>query len=75
VLFFAFLGSIQGFAMIQIFTQGGPGYSTYVPAFQMYKKIAEGDFGYASAIGMILFMIVMAGTAINQYFRRRTEAV
>ena len=42
LLFFAFAGSIQGFANILIFTRGGPGYSTYVPALQMYLQIASG---------------------------------
>ena len=63
LLFFAFAGSIQSFANILIFTRGGPGYSTYVPALQMYLQIASGgDFGYASAIGTILFALIFAGT-------------
>ena len=41
LLFFAFAGSIQGFANILIFTRGGPGYATYVPALQMYLQIAR----------------------------------
>jgi ABC-type sugar transport system permease subunit len=73
ILFFSFLGSVQGFGTILIFTRGGPGYSTYVPGLQMFLKIAEGDFGYASAIGMILFAIVMVGTALR-FVRRGAEA-
>jgi ABC-type sugar transport system permease subunit len=65
LLFFAFAGSIQGFANILIFTRGGPGYATYVPALQMYLQIASGgDFGYASAIGTILFAVIFVGTLL-----------
>jgi ABC-type sugar transport system permease subunit len=69
ILFFTFLGSIQGFGNILIYTRGGPGYATYVPGLQMFLKIAEGDFGYASAIGMILFAMVMLGTALRFVWR------
>ncbi len=61
--------------MIQIYTQGGPGYATYVPAFQMYKKIAEGDFGYASSIGMILFVDRHPRNRAQRRFRRRSEDI
>lgn len=73
ILFFSFLGSIQGFANILIYTRGGPGYATYVPGLQMFLKIAEGDFGYASAIGMILFALVMIGTALR-FVRRGAQS-
>ena len=65
LLFFAFAGAIQGFASILIFMRGGPGYATYVPALQMYLQIASGgDFGYASAIGTILFVLIFVGTLV-----------
>jgi ABC-type sugar transport system permease subunit/outer membrane protein assembly factor BamB len=71
LLFFAFAGSLQGFANIWIFTRGGPGYATYVPALQMYSQIAEaGEFGYASAIGVILFAVVLAGSLVILRARR-----
>lgn len=71
LLFFAFTGAIQGFAHIYIYTRGGPGYATYVPALQMYLKIADGgDFGYASAIGVLLFGLIFLGTVVILRFRR-----
>jgi ABC-type sugar transport system permease subunit len=71
LLFFAFTGAIQGFANIYIYTRGGPGYATYVPALQMYLKIADGgDFGYASAIGVLLFGLIFLGTVVILRFRR-----
>lgn len=68
--FFAFSGAIQGFAHIFIYTRGGPGYATYVPGLQMYYRITDGDFGYASAIGVVLFALVLLGTLFILRFRR-----
>ena len=59
VLFFTFLGSIQGFAGIFVLTGGGPGTATYVPALEMYVMISRSaEFGYASAIGFALAALV-----------------
>ncbi len=73
--FFSFSGAIQGFAHIFIYTRGGPGYATYVPGLQMYYRITEGDFGYASAIGVVLFMMVLIGTIFILRFRREAFEV
>jgi ABC-type sugar transport system permease subunit len=74
LLFFAIVGTVQGFASIFILTRGGPGTATYVPALQMYLRIADGDFGYASAIGVVLFVVIMILTVFVLRFRRN-EAV
>lgn len=70
LLFFAITGAIQGFALIYILTRGGPGYATYVPPLQMYLRISNGDFGYASAIGIILFILILVLTLFVLRFRR-----
>jgi ABC-type sugar transport system permease subunit len=70
LLFFATVGAVQGFAGVFILTRGGPGTATYVPALQMYLRIAEGDFGYASAIGVVLFVMIMLLTLFILRFRR-----
>ena len=75
LLFFTFVGSVQSFGGIYLFTGGGPGYATSVPALQMYKQIAGGEFGYASAIGVILFSLIIVGTVINLRFRRSAEVI
>jgi ABC-type sugar transport system permease subunit len=72
LIFFAFSGAIQGFAHIFIYTRGGPGYATYVPGLQMYFQIANGEFGYASAIGVVLFAMVFLGTIFILRFRRQS---
>jgi ABC-type sugar transport system permease subunit len=70
LLFFAIAGTVQGFVSIFILTRGGPGMTTYIPALQMYMRIADGDFGYASAVGVILFLIILVATFLVLRLRR-----
>ncbi len=75
LVFFAFNGAVSGFEHIFVFTRGGPGIATYVPGLQMYFRIAEGEFGYASAIGAVLFIIVFVGTLVLVGNRRFSLAL
>ncbi len=70
-----FIGSIQDFTSVLVFTGGGPGIATYVPALQMFFQTAEGmNLGYASAIGVFLFALVLAATLLNnRLFRSRED--
>lgn len=70
VTFFAVISAVEGFASIFILTRGGPGYTTYVPALQMYERIGTGDLGYASTIGVVLFVMILAVTIFILRFRR-----
>lgn len=47
------------FSLIFVMTTGGPGYGTTTLEFFVYQKaFAQGVFGYAAAIGVVLFVIV-----------------
>lgn len=70
LLFFAIAGTVQGFVAIFILTRGGPGMTTYIPALQMYMRISDGDFGYASAVGVILFLFILVATFLVLRLRR-----
>ncbi|HEX4203621.1 MAG TPA: PQQ-binding-like beta-propeller repeat protein [Ktedonobacteraceae bacterium] len=72
LLFFVLAGTVQGFVDIFVLTKGGPGTVTYVPALQMYFNLSDGHFGYASAIGIILFIIIVVPTVFVLRFRRQT---
>lgn len=72
LLFFVLAGTVQGFVDIFVLTKGGPGTITYVPALQMYFNLSDGHFGYASAIGIILFIIIIVPTVFVLRFRRQT---
>lgn len=73
ILFFAYVASIQSFANIWIFTRGGPGSATYVPGLQMFIKVSEGNYGYASAIGVVLFLMAFIGTVLNFRFGKKVD--
>jgi ABC-type sugar transport system permease subunit len=75
VSFFAVVGSVEGFASIFVLTNGGPGTATYVPALEMYARIGSGDLGYASAIGVLLFTVIVAATMFILRFRRSAMEV
>ena len=75
------IGVIQSFQSILVMTQGGPGYATMVPGLRLLNAAiprshaAEApQMGYGSAIGVILFIIIMAITILNmRIFRSGTE--
>ncbi len=72
---------IQTFQSILVMTQGGPGYATMVPGLRLFyaavpkSHAAEApQMGYGSAIGVVLFVIIMAVTILNmRLFRSGAE--
>ena len=57
-----------------VMTSGGPGYATYVPALHMYlAAFANSRFGYACAMAVVLFIIVMILTLISNRLKSETE--
>ncbi len=74
LIVFVFIGSIQDFTNVLVFTGGGPGNATYVPALQMFMQTAEGaNLGYASAVGVVLFAFVFGATVLNLKLIRERE--
>ena len=56
----------QRFDLFLVLTDGGPGYSTMVPALHLYQSAFNFlEFGYASAIGVIMFVIMLGLTVLN----------
>ena len=54
------------FPLIYTLTAGGPGYSTYTVDFDLYKEaFANGRFGYASAMGIALLVLIGAVSAVT----------
>jgi len=68
---FVVLGSIKGFEIIMILTNGGPEGSTDVIGLYMFN-LAFGkeyhNYGYASAVGMFLFVILVGAKIIIDKF-------
>lgn len=67
----AVITSGQNIVTPLVMTHGGPGYSTYTVSLYMYETAVEyGEFGYSMAIALMLFVVILALTAINQRFIR-----
>jgi multiple sugar transport system permease protein len=66
VLVITVTGSFQVFDTVAVTTRGGPGNATRVLQFYIYQKgFTQGEFGYASALAVILF-IILAAVALFQ---------
>jgi len=65
------IGGIQSFEAIYILTTGGPGFESKVPGLWMYQNaFMYQRMGYACAIGVILFLLILALTILNlRYFK------
>jgi multiple sugar transport system permease protein len=65
------------FALVFTVTEGGPGYATTPFDLMIYRKAFEsGELGYASALSVILFLIVLAISALQlRTFDRLTTDV
>lgn len=68
------IASLQSFALIIVMTKdGGPANATNVAAFEMYQQAFHfGSFGPASAMAMVLFLIIFAVTLLQLWISRRT---
>jgi ABC-type sugar transport system permease subunit/outer membrane protein assembly factor BamB len=66
LLILGFISAVQTFELVYLTTGGGPGDSTYTPALELYYMAMRMDkMGVASAIGMVLFAIILVGTILN----------
>jgi len=66
------IGSLEVFAPVQLLTGGGPGDSTNVLPFLLFRTaFVSQQFGYASAIGVVLFAIILGLTLLQWFTRRR----
>ena len=74
LLILGFIGSVQEFQSIFLTTGGGPGNVTYTPALELYyQAVRFNNFGLASAMGTVLFLVILGGTIF--YMRTVTSAV
>lgn len=66
------VGSLQVFAQIAVLTSGGPGNSTTVLVYYLYQQAFQlKDFGYGSAIAILLFVIVLILTLAQWAGRKK----
>ena len=56
-------------------TGGGPGYSTYTVSFYLFANAFEyGKMGYACAMSVIMFIIIMTVTMIQDKVMNKSVA-
>lgn len=75
VLVLSVIGTLGTFDEIYVMTAGGPGTSTSVPAYLIWRRLFQtGEVGSAAALGLVLMLIVFAVTfAINRLLERGAE--
>ena len=67
-----FIGSVQDYGGVYLLTGGGPGYATYVPGLELYYAATKfGQYGYACAMGLVMFIVILIGSIINM--RMKTQ--
>lgn len=65
----SFIALMQEYGTQLIITGGGPGYTTWVPGWHLYQMAFVHDrMGYASAIGVVMFVVLMLFTVSIRKF-------
>lgn len=75
VLVFTAINMVQQFALFLVLTDGGPGNATLVPGLYLYHTAFTFlRFGYASAIGVLLFLVLLLLAIVSlRLGRQRTQ--
>lgn len=70
------IGCFQVFDQMYIISggTGGPLNSTMTVVLDLFNQATSGNMGYASAIGIALFVVILILTMIQKYFFEREEA-
>lgn len=70
IVVMGFIGGLQGgFEQARIMTGGGPAGTTTTLAYYIYNKaFVEYQMGYASAVSLVLFLMILAVTLVNWKF-------
>lgn len=71
-IFLSMIGSLQLFDMVWVTTKGGPVGATNTMAVYMIQY-GQGQYGYGSAIAVILFVISLAVALVYQRFAMRRD--
>lgn len=68
------ISSFQVFTPVKVMTQGGPGTSTSVLVYYIYKSaFTNNDIGYACAMAWVLFGLVFVASAVRMIVSKKKE--
>jgi len=74
VLMMVVIQCFKVYDIVFMITQGGPGTSTYVLVYDIYQvAFKELRYGYASAISMVLFALVLIITILQFHIEKRKK--
>lgn len=66
------IGSMKVFEMVMVLTEGGPGYTTEVFYTYIRSMFSSGEMGYATAVNMVLFVLVtVIGVPVLMAMKKR----
>lgn len=66
------IGSMKVFEMVMVLTEGGPGYTTEVFYTYIRSMFSSGEFGYATAVNIVLFiMVTVIGVPVLMVMKKR----
>jgi raffinose/stachyose/melibiose transport system permease protein len=70
------VAALRVFDLVFVTTRGGPGEATLVTGFLIYRTaFVQKNYGYASAIAIVLTVIIMAISLLIRRFQRQNEQV
>jgi ABC-type sugar transport system permease subunit len=76
IIVYATISALQVFGSIFILTGGGPVYATTTIAFHIYSQAFDfGRFGYASALSIFFFVVVLVISLLQSRYLRFGEEV
>jgi len=68
------INALQVFDAVFVLTKGGPGTASMVQAVHIYQQAFNYNrMGYASALGVSLFALILALTFFNHRFMQETD--
>ncbi len=74
VVYLSVLGSLSQFALVWVMTEGGPAHASEMLATYMYRSgFIRFQFGYGSAVAMLMFMMCLAFSVIYQRLVMRQD--
>jgi ABC-type sugar transport system permease subunit len=69
---YALIEFLKTFTVVMVMTKGGPAFSTSFLSYYAYTKFENAQYGQATAVAMILFLIVFVlAMSLNYYHGRR----
>ncbi len=67
------IGSLAVFDVIAALTDGGPGYATESLSMFIYRNTYGGSTGYATAVAVIMFFIILIPVAVSLFILKSRE--